>query len=601
MKRKLIDYDSFEKIKLESLTNVHAELEQAAEIFAETVGVDSLRVESYNTKNVLFESEEGELIKADYTVGDGYVQFDNIEQVVLNEAAENEKAHDVISKMIDSLIESNEANASEMLNEWLGMPRNKRVLNENVRGKKQPAWLVNLRSKKKKLNRKKKSSAELSRNKSMRSKVKVGSSERRVPVRKTKGGVQTIVGWSKRKKTGVDKKHMKEWHILAENVMNFVDYSVNGPEVDCKVLRKEGEIVSVRVPTMKVRNEAKMLRFDWKTMNTDVVIKRNSGKKLAENSEFVKSILGLKRLNALSDSRAFEEGVERTAANFPSVIYLTESELAAIVKKSLTRSGATNFDDETCGFLAEALIRTVHENYVDTVSKIVKLAGSKINEKAADKYAEFKTVAEAYYSRLDEQSALEMQAFVDVYEALRQIHEVAKQEEDSDLAEFASMYLDELLPIVSGKEEMDLDTLGEAAEWLYDVVEASNPENWEVDSPVVRYDGEHPDLLKKGRHSQSPADMQGNTPTQHHVSDGKEVQGSAAKELANDGWSNIGGEGVYPSLENPYVPGAQVPKIVGEKDVDSDSDQLAHWGDNDTWPNLQNPYVKPSIKPEMKE
>ena len=41
-----------------------------------------------------------------------------------------------------------------------------------------------------------------------------------------------------------------------------------------------------------------------------------------------------------------------------------------------------------------------------------------------------------------------------------------------------------------------------------------------------------------------------------------------------------------------------MPKIVGEKDVDSDSDQLAHWGDNDTWPNLQNPYSKASVTPK---
>lgn len=138
MKRKLIDYDSFEKIKSGSLTNVHAELKQATDMLAEAVGVETLRVESYRSNSVLFESEEGELVRADYKLGDGYVQFDNIEQVVINEGVENEKAREVISKMIDSLIESNESAASEMLNEWLDMPRNKRVLNENVKGRRQP-------------------------------------------------------------------------------------------------------------------------------------------------------------------------------------------------------------------------------------------------------------------------------------------------------------------------------------------------------------------------------------------------------------------------------------------------------------------------------
>jgi len=600
MKRKLIDYDSFEKMQAESLTNVQAELAAAGEMLSETLGLGDLSVDSYGSQSVLFESEDGEFVKADYKVADGYVQFDNIEQVVLSEAVENEKAHEIVSKMIDSLIESDEAAASERLTEWFNMPRNKRILNEGFqkrrtlkrktkngkvtyvaaekgiqntvrKGKKQPRWLVNLRMKNKKKAMAKRSPAEKARLKALRSRVKLMD------------------------------KNMKEWNVLAENVLNFVDFNVNGPSLDCKVLRKEGEIVGVRVPTMKIRNEAKVLRFDWKTMNTDVMVKRNSGKKLAENVDFVKTVLDLKRLNALSDSKAFEESVERAASNFPSVIYLTESELAGMVKNILEGVKASNFDDETCGFLAEAMLRTVHDNYVDTVSKIVKLAGATLNEKAADKYAEFKTVAENFYTSLDEQSALEMQAFVDVYEALRQVHEVAKEEGEANLADLASIHLDGLLPIVSGDSDMNFEVLGEAAAWLYDIVEVSSPENWEVDSPVVKADGEHPDLMKNGKHSCSPADMQGNTPAQHHVSDGKEVQGNAARELANDGWSNIGGEGVYPSLDNPYVPKADVPKIVGEKDVDSDSDQLAHWGDNDTWPSLQNPYVKAGVKPEMKE
>lgn len=601
MKRKFVDYEAFERMRAESYTNVHAELDAAGELLAETLGFDALNVESYGPERVMYESEDGQFVTADYKIGGGYVTFDNVEQVVLNEAAENEKAREIVSKMIDSLIESDEAAAGERLDEWFNMPRNRRILSESGRGKKQPAWLVAKRSKAKRMNNLKKSSAQKKREKAMRGKVKVGSSERRVPVRKSVGGKSMIVGWKKKNKKGWS-KYMKECHVLAENVLGFVDYTVNGPELDsCKVLEKGGEVVSVKVPTMRLRNEAKLLRFDWKTMNTDVVLKRNAGKRLAENEEFVKDVAELKRLNALSDSRAFEEAVEKVSTRFPGVIYLGENELAGIVKESLESIGASNFDDETCAFLSEALLRTVHDNYVDTVAKVVKLAGAKVNENAGDAYSEFQRVAGELYARLDEQAELEMQAFVDVYEALRQIHEAAKEEGNADVADMAAERLDSLLPIVTGKQDADFEILGEAAEWLYDIVEASAPESWTPDTPVVRADGQHPELAKKGRHSQSPSDMQGDTPSHHHTSDGKEVQGSAAKELANDGWSNIGGEGVYPSLDNPYVPKADVPKIVGEKDVDSDSDQLAHWGDSETWPNLQNPYVKASVKPEMKE
>jgi len=523
----------------------------------------------------------------------GHVQFDNIEQVVLNEETENNKARELISKMIDSLVESDENTAGEMLGEWFAMPRSKRILSEaevkrrvlkrktvhgevkyvgaelgkqntRRRGKKQPSWLVAKRAKAKRMNNMKRSPAEKKRLKALRSKVKL----------------------------------MKEWNVLAENVLNFVDYSQNGPDLDsCRILRKEGDVVGVKVPTMRLRNEAKILRFDWKTMNTDVVLKRSGAKNLAENSQFVKEISELKKLNALSD-RGFEEAVEKTSTNFPSVIYLTESELSKVVKNALESAGAGNFDDDTCAFLSEALLRTVHENFVDTVAKVVRIAGSEINENAADKYAAFKTVAEELYAKLDEQATLELQAFVDVYEALRQIHEAAKEESNGDVASLAGSHLDGLLPIVMGKVEPDFNVLGEAAEWLYDIVEASDPQSWEVREPVVKADGEHPDLAKNGKHSQSPADMEGETPEVHHTSDGKEVDGAAAKELANDGWSNIGGEGIYPSLDNPYVPKSEVPKIVGEKDVDSDSDQLAHWGDNETWPNLQNPYSKASVTPK---
>lgn len=599
MKRKLIGYDAFEKIKSESFTGVYEELAAAADLLAETLGLDNLDVESFSNDSVLFETEDGEFVKADYKFGDGKVQFDNIEQVVINEAAENEKAREIVSKMIDSLVESDENTASGMLGEWFALPRNKRILNESGRGKRQPAWLVAKRMKGKKASFKKKSPAERNRAKAERKRVKLTGNERRVPVRKTVNGKVVTTGWKKVAKNKWGKKHMKEWTVLAENVLDFVDYSVNGPDLDsCNVLRKDGEVVGVRIPTLKLRNEAKILRFDWKTMNTDVAVKRNSGKRLAENDEFSKEVAELKRLNALSDNEGFMEAVEKASTKFPNVIYLTEKELAGVVKNVLENSGATNFDDETCGFLAEALLRTVHENFVDTVAKIVKVSGAKLNEEANDKYAEFKNVAEEFYAKLDEQSALEMQAFVDVYEALRQVHEAAKEENNGDVAEITSEHLDGLLPIVTGKADPDFDVLGEAAEWLYEIVEASNPENWGVDTPVVSDTGEHPALLKKGKQTPYDSEKPGNTPEQHHTSDGKEVQGTAAKELANDGWSNIGGEGVYPSLENPYVPKSEVPKIVGEKDVDSDSDQLAHWGDNDTWPNLQNPYSKASVTPK---
>lgn len=597
MKRKLIDYDAFQKIKTESLSNAQRELEAATPLLARALELEGLELSSYGQEDALFESADGNFVHANYQIKNGFVQFDNVEQLVINEETEIKTSKEIISKMIDSLIESNDSQANDLFEEYMGLPRTKRIFNEvkklravpirkkvggktKIVGYKKARWNVTPHSHEsagktaKRMRGKKKSQARLPEG------LKKFLAQRRDRVKKTIG----------------------EWHVIAENVLGYVDLTENGPVVDqCQVLRADSEIIGVKVPTVKLRNEAKLLKFNWNTMNTDVVVKRGQSKKISENKEFTSEVADLKRANALSDNKALEESIEKVATKFPQVIYLTEAELAQQIKKCLESVSATNYDDETCRFLSEGLLRTVHEHFVDRVAKIVKLAGARLNEEAADKYAEFKNIVETYYAQIDESTVLEMQAFVDVYEALRQVYELAREENNEVVAEETASHLDELLPIVKKEAELSIEVLGEAAEWLYDIVEGTMPEEWKVSQPVVNADGEHPELAKKGKHSQSPADMQGETPDVHHVSDGKEVDGEAAKEMAHDGWSNIGGEGIYPSLDNPYVPKAEVPKIVGEKDVDSDSGQLAHWGDNDTWPNLQNPYVKQAVTPEAKE
>jgi hypothetical protein len=600
MKRKLIDYDAFQKIKTESFSNTQKELEEAAPILARALELDELNLSSYGPENALFETVDGDFVHASYQIKNGHLQFDNVEELVINEETETKASKEIISQMLDSLIESNENKAEELFEEWMGLPRTKRIFNEEMKMRAVPVYETKTKdgkvvSKKIKGYRKRKWRAG-----APKSHENAGTTAKRIREKK-KSQKKVGAGLKKMRKMQRSRinKTISDWHIVAENVLNYVDLMENGPTIDqCQVLRNNSEVVGVRIPTAKLRNEAKLLKFNWKTMNTDVVVKRNGAKKLHENNEFVKEVAELKRANALSDSTTLEESIERVSTKFPECIYLTESELARQIKASLESVNASNYDDETCRFLSEGILRTIHENFVDRIAKITKLAGAVVNEESKDKYAEFKNIVENYYKQIDESVQLEMQAFIDVYEALRQVHELAKEENNEVVAEEASVHLDELLSIIKNESELCLDALGEAAEYLFDIVEESMPEEWKLDHPVVDASGEHPDLAKKAKKTQSPAEMQGDTPSAHHTSDGKEYDGAAAKELESDGWSNIGGDGIYPSLENPYVPSAEVPKIVGEKDVDSDSDQLAHWGDNDTWPNLQNPYVKQSVTPD---
>ena len=587
MKRKLIDYDVFHKIKTESLSNAQQELEAAKDLLAATLELEGLELGSFGPREALFESADGSHVRADYQIKNGFVQFDNVEQLVINEESEIKKSRDIISEMIDSLVESDNAKADEMFSEWMGLPRTKRMLTESKQRR-----VVCRKGEKCKVVK----WDNVAKHHETSDKTAKRVRGKRKSMRTTPSGVKKFKANVRIKLNKSIGKAMKEWAIMAENVLGYVDLMENGPVVSqCQVLRQDGEVASVRIPTVKLRNEARILKFDWKTLNTDVVVKRGQSKKMSESREFVRDIAELKRLNAMSD-KAFEEGVENVSTKFPQAIYLTEKELARQIKLSLESVSASNYDDETCRFLAEGILRTIHENFVDTVAKIVKLAGGTINEEAADKYAEFKAVAEGWYARLDESAILEMQAFVDVYEALRQVHEIAVKENNEELAKEVAGHLDGLLPIVRNEAEQSSDILADAAEWLYDLVEGSMGEEWNVSDPVVTV-GNRSEVDKKGRESQSPSDMSGVKCDSQLTSDGKDYAGAAAKELANDGWSNLGGDGVYPSLDNPYVPKAGDYKIVGEKDVDSDSEQLAQWGDGDTWPGLQNPYSKASVTP----
>ena len=589
MKRKLIEFDALRKIREESLSNAQTELEAAAPLLAEALGVAGLEVESFGDGEVLFGSPDGDFVRANYGIDKGHVQFDNVEQLVLNEESEAKASREVISSMLDAIIESDEAKAERLFGEWMNMPRTHRLFSES--------------KKRRVVCRKGKCDVRMWNDKPKKHE-KASVTARRMKGKKKalKKMPPALKNFLKAKRERLNKsigKAMKEWSVIAENVIGFVDIQLNGPEVDSvQVLRKDGEVASVRVPTVALRNEARVLKFDWKTMNTDVVVKRRESKRIHESEEFVKTASELRRLNALSDNKSLETAMENAAAKFPGTLYLTEAELAARVKAALESAGDSNFDDEACAFIAEGLLRTAHDAFVDRISKIVRLAGGKLNEQAHDPYAAFRRIADEFYARLDESAELEMQAFVDVYESLRQVHELAKEEKNEGVAAETATHLEALLPIVSGKCDLDFGTLGEAAEWLYDVVEATQPEEWKTAEPVVSHTGEHPELAKKGRHSQSPADMEGNTPDAHYTSDGKEYKGSAASELEGEGWSNLGGDGVYPEIDNPYVPKADVAKIVGEKSVDSDSGQLAHWGSEETWPNLNNPYSKASVTPK---
>lgn len=596
MKRKLIDYDVFERIEKDSLSTAQRELQEAGPVLAKALGVEDVNLHCYGPEDALYEAIDGSFVHANYRLKEGHIEFDNIEQLVINEETEQKKSREILGDIVESLISNDDKRADSLFNEFLELPRTKRVFNEvkklrvvpirkdgEIKGYTKARWNVTPKTRE--------SSSKT--NARMRSKVKNN--------KKKPASAKKFLA-NKRSKV---KATIGEWANVASNVMNYIDYRELGPVLSESVAARDnqGNVVAIKIPTVKLRNEAKLLEFDWKTLNTDVVVKRNGAKKIAEDTEFAKAIAELKRHNALADNAGLEESIEKIVSKWPQVIYLTQDELASQIKLALETANVKNFDDQTCVFMAEGILRSAHHAYVDRVAKVLRLAGANVQESVEDAYAAFKVVADKFYPTLDETTRLEMQVFVDLYEALRHVYDLAKEERNEGVLAETVVHLDELVSILRQESEPSLEVAEAAAAWLYDLVESNlEGSDWTISNNVhITVNGDHPDMAKKAKQGYAPSsDFSGNWGDPAPVSDGQSYRGNS-DEMRNNSWGNIGGEDSYPNLKNPYVPAPFGDyKMKGEKSIDADSGLLGHWSDSDTWPNLQNPYVPKSVMPKMK-
>lgn len=602
MKRKLISYDVFESIQTDSLSTAEYELVEAENILAKSLELEGLNLLCYGPESALFEAADGNYVHTNYQISENNINFQNIEQLVIDEESEQVHSKDSLTKMLDAVIDGNDEKASELFDSYINLPNYKRGLTEGFQIKASATTGQGRHSKMKgkhiggsaarKSWRTRKSHAGLL--KSLTSKKKhvkdvlthkLGGKKPRYNGRLIRTSLRLV-------------KNMKEWTNLVENVFAFSDFKQYGSVLKESVINQDerGNVVAVQIPNTKARNEAKMLSFNWKTMDTDVKVLRGGAKQLSENMDFCKAVANLKRQNALSDAEKTQEALEDIVGRWSSVLYLTQNELASTVAEALNAVSALNYDDQTCEFMAEAILRTAHETYVDRVAKIISLSGTKVE--STDAYDTFKAATEVFYPHLDESGALEMQMYVDLYEALKTIYNVV---EDKELRMDAAAHLNELASIIEQQVEPSLEVAIAAAEWLNDLIETNlESEEWNISNSVhTTVNGDHPRMAQNAKQGYSPSsDFSGDYGDTAPVSDGKSYRNSLAGEMRNNSYGNIGGDGVYPSLQNPYIPKPfGTYKIAGEKDIDSDSDLLGHSGGSDTWPSLQNPYTPKAETP----
>jgi len=612
MKRKLISYDVFESIKRDSLSNSEQELSEAAPVLARALEVEQLELLSFGPENVLFEAIDGTYVHASYTMDKENISFENIEQLAIDDETEKEASKEAVSLMLDAIIEGNTDKANSHFEEYVSLPNTHRVMKEGFAIKSQVTTGRGTHSKKKGKKRaggnraaRMAGKTRKRRDRSLTPGLKKLMDRKREIARKKLGGrkAKTERGQRQVRVTlrRVKPSSMKEWNNICENVFDYIDYKTYGPVLDKATINHDdkGNVVNIAIPKTKTRNEAKLLSFDWNTMATDVKVLRGSGKYLCESNDFCKAIADLKRQNAVSDSAALEESLENIVSQWPNVLYLTQEELTGTIKCALETVDAKNYDDNTCEFMSEGILRTAHHAYVDRVEKIMRLSGAKVNEDAEDKYSEFKNTVDAYFPTLDESAMLEMQVFADLYEAIRNIHELAKEDGNEELAIETGTQLEELIPVLQQETAPSLDIAANAAAWLTSVVETNlETTPWDASgmSPnnqvYITNHGEHPRMAQNASKGYSPAaDASGNWGDSAPVSDGKNYKGSLADEMRSRAWGNIGGGDTYPSLQNPYIPSAQIPTMVPATGVDKEAGNGVNDGGSDTWPALQNPYI----------
>lgn len=588
MKRKLIKYDALERIEQNSLSTAQRELMQAEEVVAKALGVDQVEMHCFGNETVVYECSDGTYVHANYELDKNSVILNNIEQLVVDDESAQEKSKEVLGGLVEALLEEKKEKAEELFNEFLTGPAVKKLYAEEkvlrvvpirkkgkITGYKKARWnvtpkhaessnLTTARMKGKKTNARKLSASQKNLRKLRRERIK---------------------------------RTIGEWTNLVENVNQYISIREHGPVLRESVVNHDdkGNIVSLQIPNKQLRNEAKLLSFNWKTLNTDLIVKRSGAKKLAESQEFCKALAELKRHNALADANALEECLENIVNKWPNVIYLTQNELSETVRHALETLNVTNYDDQVCEFMAEGILRTAHNLYSDRVEKVIKLSGLPVTENAEDKYASFQVVANKFYAHLDETAQLEMQVFVDLYEAIRNVHELANEERNNTVKSEASSHLKELMPVIQMECEPDLAIAEAAAAWLWDLVESNvEPGDWDVsNTPHETINGDHPDMAKKAKKVGMPDEGDFETGA---VSDGQSYKNGLADEMRNNSWGNLDGQ-----QDNPYVP-APFGKyeIKGEKTIDADSDQLAHSAGPDTWPNLSNQYAPTAVTPKMK-
>jgi len=600
MKRKLISFEAFRNLEENSLTRAENELVQAEDVLGKALGID-VELHCFNESEATYKTADDNYIHAIYKIENDHVLFENMQELVIDEESSKKSARQAISEMVDAIIDSKEAVADEKFDEYFSMPNVRKELNE---GKRLIFKLSKPKGRSPLKNKVQTSKTIAARKLGMKKarRLRTGSQKkaRALLLAKAHKALGKQSKGSRKRVYIRTAAAMKEWSNLCENVYGYIEFKNFGHVVreSTIVPDSNGNIIGIAIPTMRKRNEGKILSLGYKTPDTELKILRGTAKKINEDQSFVRAIAELKRYNNVSDNSALEETLENVVSKWPSVLCLTQGELTSTVAEALEIANVRNYDDSTCQFIAEAILRTAHSAYTDRVRKIGNMAGSRTDITAEcktckDSYAEFQKVASGFFSKLDENDNIDMKVFSDLYRALHQIHKNAAGANDEVTKVETASLMSDCESVLNRASQPSLELAEAISDYISDIIEGNldNSGEWSDSEVHTSVGGEHPRTSWNAKQTDAvPSKFNGNDEygvNRAPVSDGKDFGGE--EEMMHQAFSNIGGEDVWPSLSNPYIPSPLEFTMKGEKGADKDNDDLGTNQSDDTWPNLSNP------------
>lgn len=577
MKKKLINFDVFKQIENSSITKAEKELTEASEMLAKVLGKERLDLHCINENSVTFLNQDGNLVHANYSMDGDKILLEDIQELVLDQDSVKNTTKNILEGMVDAILDEKNEEASAKFSEYFSVPLLRASLREGVvlegkKGKVPPQLAAFLKKKK-------------------GAKAEDGEKEGSEKGKESsKENLKNLLKHGKdRRKKVAEKMHeakVNALKVLADNVLEFVDYQENGNAYQSfKVQKdKQGNVTSVQVPTAQVRNEGKVVAMHHKKGGKKVKEGRKGALECTKmESNWIRAVNDLKRFNALSENEALQNCFENVAAAWPDLLFLTKDELAARINETLETSGASNYDSDTCEFLADGILRTAHKAFSENVCKIYEAAGK---NPVVDDYSDFINLSEKVLPMLDAQEGKFMQVFSDLYRGLTEVYRAAQQSGDSATSAETASLLADVEEILSKKQPASMRVALESALYLQTLAESSemDGETWHVAKPHESLTGDHPAIHKLAGVNGSPGAHPGPFKSSP-VSDGKSVTTSV-----EDYYTSMKGADVFPNVSNPYAPKAGEFKIKGEKTVEEEKEYTSMSG-ADVLPNLKNPYI----------